>query len=220
MARRFPYRVNRRSVTVLSVVGILLIAATGSRAEEYNRSGLLLGFGIGLGVTTFTQTVSGTGADTPTLDEQRSASGDREIKLVTPALDFKLGAGGRHLQVYLAWTGSLFQIDNALGDDLFIWNAVGGLGLSYYLKSGPPSLYIRVFGGASRWGTAASSDEHSRTSTGFGIGGGVGWEFATMASLEATASWGNPRIENAGLEMETNALSFLVTINLIGIIPY
>ena len=210
----------------------LLLAPTTADALDENRQGFLIGFGVGSGLTRFSQDLSLAGFNYP--------SAGTENKFVV-ATDFKIGWGiTDRLTVYyinqITWFkhDDVFVFDNpdnnfkdfiwifngfsAPAQSVWIANGFGGIGATYYLNPGETSYYVMGAAGFSAWTAPFESDDwltpvldHSRTWFGSGFLGGVGWEFLRHWSLEATVVWGNPsQSGDFGLNVDTSSLSLLV----------
>jgi hypothetical protein len=189
---------SSKTVCVLALVAILLGVSV-SHAFDGNRRGFILGGGIGAGLTSFSQEV-----DSPIFGKLET---DRENKfaLVT---DFRLGGGfTEKFMLYYANKVAWFGMDSAAGKSVTIAHGIGLVGASYYFNVAAPSMYLVGSIGLSSWSAPFESDSESWS--GFGITGGVGYEFATHWSVEGTLNWGNP---GKG-EFTTNAFSVLVTVN-------
>jgi opacity protein-like surface antigen len=191
-----------------------LLVASSAHAFDGNRKGFILGFGLGGGMASFTQTLEHAGL---------SATSDRENKGAF-ATDFKIGAGlNEQFMIYYVARSSWVSVENKLwvfGTDdvqivpldekITILSQVGGLGATYFLSEESSSAYFLGAIGLGSW----SSPFESGGSTWLGIGltGGVGFEFAKHWSAEATVSWSEPSDEEGGLKAESNVISVLVTI--------
>ncbi len=219
---------------------ILLLTFASAGAFDGKRKGLLMGFGVGSGVTMFSQDLTiGTDSD----------ASDQFVKPVI-STDFKLGFGVsdqllvyyvmqvawfRHTDVFsyddpatlpkeFWWAFYGFASPDTLSKDIWIASGVAGLGASYHLKPNPPSFYVTGAAGFSTWTAPFEPDDwlvpfkdHARTWFGIGVIGGVGYEFRQYWRVEATALWGNPHesadVNDDGvndMEVTSNSLSFLV----------
>jgi len=189
---------------VLAIIVVLAIA-TNVYAWDGQRKGFVLGFGLGGGYTTFTQTAEFMGM---------SETGDRENKFGLHS-DFKIGyAPSNQFLIYWMSNVNWFSIENILGDNITIANGVGGIGFSYYFSPADKSAYFRAGVGASTW--MAPFDSDIDTWYGLGVVGGFGYEFAKHWSIEAIAMWSNPSKKELGIDLTTNAFSFAVTLNILG----
>ena len=179
---------------------VLLIGAQAANAFDGNRKGFMFGFGVGPSVTSFTQTVTGT--------TMFDGTSDRENKFGL-GTSFRIGGGlSDQFMLYYANNLACFGIENVLGDNVTIANGVGLVGVSYYFEPTTPSMYLLGVIGVSTWD--AIFEEDSNASVGFGIGGGLGWEFSPHWSLEALVEWGNPEDSEGDAKLETSAVSFMV----------
>jgi len=191
---------NRRIIPLVAVV--LFLGADAASAFDGDRKGFILGFGVGPSLTSIKQTVSGTGLF--------DGTSDRENKFGL-GTSFRIGgAFNEQWMLYYANNVAWFGIENVLGDDVTIASSVGLVGVSYYLQPTKPSAYILGVIGVSTWD--AIFEEGSSASTGFGIGGGMGWEFSPHWSFEALVEWGNPEDSDGGMKLETDAFSFMILI--------
>lgn len=192
-----------RWIAVLVPLGTFLAISTPARAFDGNRKGFMLGAGLGLGMTSFTQEVEITGLG--------SNKSDRESKTGL-ATDFRIGAGlSEQFSLYYVNRVAWFSIDNALGDKATIANSVGLVGGTYHLKPEGPSFYLNGLIGLSSW--AAPFESGSDASTGFGFGLGAGYEFSKHWSVEGNLGFGSPSDESGGVKLTTNATTFSITIN-------
>jgi hypothetical protein len=194
--------VKSRYAAAALVVGIVILNTGTARAFDGRRSGFILGFGLGGGYTHVTQTLSSSllsGDESVTADEFGVAS------------EFKIGAGiGNRFQLYYANRMNWFSVE---GGSVTFTSAVGLVGVSYYLEEQTPSLYLMGLIGLSSWD--APFEEGVDSSSGFGIGAGLGWEFARHFSFEATVNWGNPSTDEGGFSLDTEFTTVLLTLNAI-----
>ena len=196
-----------RRLMVLAVIATILLVTTVAQAFDGNRKGFIIGFGVGPGYTSFTQTVKNvtTGFD-ETSDTENSFSF---------ATDFKIGGGiTDQFLLYYVNRVTWFGMENALNENVTIANGVGGVGVSYYLETTAPAFYFLGSIGLSTWMTPF--EDESSNWVGFGVSGGVGYEFAAHWGVEATVNYGNPKDEetvmNNKIEASTSALAFVVTV--------
>jgi len=190
-------------VTQLALIACLtLCVATSASAFDGNRKGFILGGGLGLGLTSFTQTVEFMGMST---------TSDRENKFAVMT-DFKIGYGAtEQVLVYYTNKVSWFSLENVYGDNVIIVNGVGGVGMTYFFQPVTPSPYIMGGLGLSTWN--APFEEGSEAWYGFGLAVGAGYEFSRHYSIEVNLTWGEPGKEVGGVKASSNALSLMVTIN-------
>lgn len=182
----------------VATVAAMVLSATAVHAFDGNRKGFILGGGIGPVVTSYTVEVDD--------DFFGNYTTDRESKFGL-ATDFRIGGGiNEKFMLYYANRVSWFGVDDEMEDGVTIAHGIGLVGLSYYLEAAAPSVYFTGTVGISSW--SAPFEEDSDTWSGFGIGGGVGYEFARHWSVEGVLTWGNPGDES----MTVSALSFFVTV--------
>ncbi|MCZ6765439.1 MAG: outer membrane beta-barrel protein [bacterium] len=186
----------------LFIVAILMGSSTNVAAFDGQLKGFVLGGGVGGSWTSFTQELSGFGAPF-------DGTSDRENDIGF-ATDFKIGYGvNDQFLLYYVNRGSWFGLDNVLGETVTIFNSVGLVGVSYYVAPAS-STYIMGLIGIASW--SAVFEEDSGGQIGFGLGAGVGYEFARHWAIETTFNWGNPEDSEAGLKVSTNAFALMVMI--------
>ena len=191
-----------RAVTALLVLIAIAVMATSATAFNGERKGFILGFGAGVSWSSFKGEVEGFDL------------GDTETKFGI-GTDFKIGAGiNDQLLIYyvnrVAWLKSdNFTSNGDLLEDITIASSVGLVGISYYFKTEAPAWYVVGAIGVSTW--SAPLESNSEMFTGFGVTGGVGYEFTPHWSLEATVNWGKPTKTIIGYDVEITAISVLVT---------
>lgn len=197
----------RRPLAVISLA-LVVSLALGSTAQAFDgqRQGFILGAGIGTGLCSYTQEISGWGL---------SETSDRETELGIMS-DFKIGYAPNDLvQVYWVSKVSWFGMENALGDDVTIATGVAGLGMTYFFQPAAPSAFISGGIGYSSWTAPFESDVDAWY--GLGLSVGAGYEFSPHWCIEGSMCWGNPSTDDEyGLDYETNALSLRVAVNVIG----
>ncbi len=184
---------------------IVLSVATNVLAWDGQRKGFILGGGLGLGMTSFTQTLEFMGM---------SETSPREDKFGFQT-DFKIGyAPTDLLQIYYVSKVSWFELKNVFGDEVTITSGLGGAGVSYYLQPEAPSAFFTGGIGIATWDLPF--EERADAWAGFGLYAGAGYEFTRYWNVEFDFVWGNPSEEVSGLKASTNALSLMFTINVLG----
>jgi len=169
-------------VLLILAVG-LGVSVVGARDLKAQRSGFIIGFGIGAGVTWFS--VPGSGSD-------------GEAGLAT---DFKIGAQvSQSVQVYYLGRTNWFKprafeaktsnrtLSLRRRGSFVVAAGISAIGVTYVLPSAPVHLSGGV--GLATWidfgGGAVSF-------SGPGLTGGVGWEFADLWLLDFALTYGNLR---------------------------
>jgi len=164
---------------VWGCLGLVAVLLLASSGEAAaQRKGFIIGGGIGPGLT----------------------FGDVETKF-GGTTDFKIGAMlGQSLQVY--YRNSVNFTNSSAGYDVE-GSGVGGLGVTYQ----PAGKYRvnGVVGVASRIGILGGD---WNADTGFGLGAGVGYEFADLWIINLDGAWGRPGAYNMfTLALTINILS-------------
>lgn len=163
------------------IVAIVMCTCLGIASEgvgwDGQRKGFIVGFGAGPGLTS------------STMEDERNALGpsarDNTWGLQT---DFVIGyAPTSRLQVYYSNKVSWFKISVV---DVTAISGLTGVGASYFLNSQVPSPFLSGGLGVAVWDDPF--DEWFDRSLGFGLWGGVGYEFARHCSAELDLVWGNP----------------------------
>jgi hypothetical protein len=186
-----------KRVLLASLVGVITLAFVDS-AQAFNgkRKGFILGGGLGLGLTTYTQSLD---------DGVIEITGDRENKLALNS-DFRLGWAIDSLwEVYYFSKVSWFGFDNALGENVTISSGVGGIAVRRYFGVEGRAAFVNGGIGLSSW--SAPFEDNSDSWTGLGIMVGAGYEFARHWALEVDLNWGAPQEESGGVTAKTKALS-------------
>lgn len=187
------------------VLAAVLIAAAATPALGFDGSkkGFILGFGLGMGVTSFKQTASVYGYDD--LESARETKGGL-------ATDFRIGAGlSEQVMIYYTSRVSWFSIENIYGNSVTIANGIGLACVSYYLQPANRGAYLLGILGIASWN--APFEEDSDGLTGLGFGGGVGYEFAPHWSVEGVLGVGSPSETISGVELTTDAVMLQFTVN-------
>ena len=157
---------------------ILCLSLVGVTHLQAQRSGFIIGLGIGAGVTSYSFSDVLFGAST--------SEGDTKGGLAT---DFKIGAQvSKSLQIY--YLGRT----NWLNDGRHTVAAgISALGVTYVLPSAPVHLSGGV--GLATWLVQGSGG------AGFGLTGGVGWEFADLWLLDFALTYGRPSDRGGHMNM-------------------
>lgn len=189
-------------VTACFVVSFFLILVSSTAVPfDGSRKGFILGGSVGGGFDSFTQTLEFGGEE---------LTFDRETKGAFLS-DFMIGLGISE-QVLLYYSNRLawFGLTNALDQRVTISNGVSGIGISYYLNS-EGNTFVTSSVGLSLWDTPFESD--SSTWTGFGLSGGIGYEFSPHWSVLALLLLGNPSDSELGVTATANSMAFGVVIS-------
>jgi hypothetical protein len=166
--------------TLTSVAAVLVLLCSLSDAAVAQRRGFIIGGGVGPGVR----------------------FGDLETKFGATT-DFKIGAMiGQSVQLYYRNSANL--TGSGSGYDLEA-SGVGGLGATYQMPTG--FRINGLVGLASVLEFSGGSDIYS--STGFGAGVGVGYEFAKYWVINLDGNWGVIDGENMfNVALTVNILSY------------
>ncbi len=156
-----------RIVAVAALVPTL--ALVGGSDLVAQRRGFIIGFGIGAGVTSYA-----------------TASSNRQSD-VGLATDFKIGAQvSKSVQVYYLGRTNWFNSDLS---NSTVAAGISAIGVSYVLPTAP----VHISGGlgfATFLKICVECSDPSRS--GFGVTGGVGWEFADLWLLDVAVTYGKP----------------------------
>jgi hypothetical protein len=188
-----------RWITV-SILFTLLLASSSASAFDGLRQGFVLGGGLGLGVTSAQQELSG---------GPLTISGDRE-GFGALATTFKIGLGlnERTLLIYQQ-NQNWFNMENALGSDVTIASGAGVIAVNHYLSE-EGSVYLVGGLGVGTWALPFEDGASS------GVGGalllGMGINFNPHWSVEFNLSFGNPSDSDAGVTLDTNTANISATV--------
>lgn len=164
---------NHRVAVAALVSGLSVFGAQDLLAQ---RSGFIIGFGIGPGVNTL------------------SGSGITETDAGV-ATDFKIGAQvSPTVQVYYLTRAVIF-----FPEDLnFAAGGMSGLGITYLLPSSP-KVHLSGGVGVSTYAVYRSND--SDRVNGFGLTFGFGYEFADLWLVDFGVAYGRPSESGSSLDM-------------------
>jgi len=182
-----------------------LALPSSSLAFDGQREGFVLGGGLGAGLVSFEQEISGGGLTVSTERQEEGAL----------ATGFVIGAGLNETTV-LAYSArvSWFSIVNLRGDDVTVTHALGTVALTQYRRPVAPSFYYSMGVGFSTWDLPFEEDSGDPW-IGLGLRGGVGYEFHSHFAVELSLGWGEPSTEEGGFDVSSNAIS--VNVVLVGL---
>ena len=173
-------------VLLILAVG-LGVSVVGARDLKAQRSGFIIGLGIGAGVTWFS--VPGSGSD-------------GEAGLAT---DFKIGAQvSQSVQVYYLGRTNWFTPSGSA----LVAAGISAIGVTYVLPSAP----VHLSGGV---GLATWIDFDGFAFSGLGLTGGVGWEFADLWLLDFALTYGSLRDVFAGAPDNLNVFLARIGISIL-----
>ena len=181
------------------VLALLLVSAVPAGAFDGKRRGFVLGFGLGPGVSSYTQQLSVAGMG--------SATSSRETKAGV-STDFRIGFGPTE-QVLVVYDEKVNWIP--FGYHVTLADGISSLTASYYLAKSAPSAFLTGGLGAAGWSTPFESN--SSSSVGFGMFVGGGYESAKLWNLEGSLGFGSPSGTEPGVKITTNTITFRVTVN-------
>jgi hypothetical protein len=191
-----------KRVSILLTASFLLIGLVATTADAFdgNRKGFVLGGGLGGGSAGIKQELTGFGV---------SLESDRETQGAFVS-DFRIGGGfNEHWMLYYDNQVWWISTEDALGSNETFTFGIGLVGVSYYFTADAPSWYLLGTVGVASWGT---TDEFA-SSAGFGLSGGVGFEFASHWSVEGVVGWGKPEETDGGVELTTDAIVFSIRVH-------
>lgn len=155
------------------------------------RSGFVIGFGIGLGVTSYSFSEGVTSYYSNGFTTMVNGP-DEEGEKFGLATDFKIGAQvSQSFQIYYLGRTNWFD-DGRSG----VAAGISVLGVTYVLPSAPVHLSGGI--GAANW---FPLHEAGGGGIGFGMTGGVGWEFADLWLLDFALTYGRPAYNEGHVDM-------------------
>jgi hypothetical protein len=197
LPRRSSMKISRCIALALSLA--LLIVASSASAFDGSRRGFVLGGGLGLGLTSYTQELSG--GLTGSSDRQNSGA---------IATTFKIGGGlsERTLLIYQQ-NQNWFSLTNVFGDDVTVASGSGVLAVNHFV-SDESSVYLVGGIGLSSW--SLPFEDGSKVSYGGTLLVGAGIEFSPHWSAEFNLSFGNPSYSESGTKLTTKTANLSVTV--------
>jgi opacity protein-like surface antigen len=194
---------RHRSYLLTATVGLALVVMVATTATAFDgyRKGFILGGGLGFGLTNFSQ-------------ELNDMSSDSETNLGV-GTDFVIG-GGINEKMMIHWVSKVAwtSMENVFGNSVTIASGFGGAALTGFINEVPPSLYWTVGLGFTSW--SAPFESGSTASYGFGLLGGLGYEFTKHWTVEGGVTYGQPKETEGSLELTTKALNFTVVVKVLG----
>jgi hypothetical protein len=204
-------RWRSQAALLVFILGFILIMAVNGFAFDKERKGFILGFGLGPGFSSYSQTIDSAGFR---ID-------DESLSKMALFTDFKIGyAPSNQLMIFwlskVNWFGREDTIQTTTStrkEAITVANGVGGLGITYFFKPEAPSLYATVGGGFS-----ARSEPFRGTDSwlSFGFAGALGWEFQQNWTLELSAIYGKPTHSAAPYDYEADFFGVGLSINVLG----
>ena len=195
----------RTILFTLIAAGVIVGLDHPAFAWDGTRKGFILGAGVGGGLISYTQEISGSNI---------SVKSDRENTLAF-MYDVRIGYAPSNLwQIYYLSEASWFGLDNIVGDRVTIASGLSGVGVTKYVRAQAPSPFFLGSIGLTTWSTPF--EERSGTWVGAGLMLGGGFEFSRHWSVEGNLVWGKPKDEDSGVEVSSNTFSIRVTVNVLG----
>jgi hypothetical protein len=193
--------------SMLIVAVVVASMAVSAFAFDGRREGFILGGGFGLGSTSHTEKHEYPGYS-------YSTNGESKVGFQT---NFKIGWGAsQQLEIYYTQISSFFSTSSVYIRDVTILDAIGAIGASYSFKPVAPTPFITGGLGMSIW-AVPFEDNPPEAWSGFGLYGGVGYEFYKHYSAELDLAYGKPKLSKSYFfgseEWSTSAFSVRLTIN-------
>jgi hypothetical protein len=194
-----------KRLCLTTVVGLMMATASYAGGFDGERSGFFMEFGLGGGISWYDQSYA-------FLDSTGIESGHApRITKGAAAFDFKLGGGiGEQLIIYWGARSSFF--DGPVEKDSTVvsvplTSTTSGIGVRYYTSEQTPSLFYHGTIGFTNWW--APLEDNAARWGGFGMQGGMGYEFSKHWVVESSIAYGNPKSEGS----EITVWSVLFTLN-------
>ncbi|MGI9543374.1 MAG: hypothetical protein ACR2MX_08950 [Cyclobacteriaceae bacterium] len=161
---------------------VILLNCINVSAQNNERKGFILGFGVGAGLNSYQFDFELSG-----IDFMRES----KVAFVT---DFRIGyAPTDQIAIYWVSRGSWYNQEGVFslgGDKVFVINGMAGLGGSYYLEPEAPCFFVNAAVGYANWFTPF--EDNPENNLGFGVGLGGGYEFSKHWSAELNLTGGKP----------------------------
>jgi hypothetical protein len=203
---------SQAALLVFIILCFVLTMTVNSFAFDKERKGFILGFGLGPGFSSYSQTIDSTGG---------KQIDDESLSKAALFTDFKIGyAPSNQLMIYwlskVNWFGREDTIQTTTStrkEAITVANGVGGLGITYFFKPKAPSIYVTVGGGFS-----ARSEPFRGTDAwlSYGFAGALGWEFQQNWALELSALYGKPTHSASPYDYDANFTGIGLSINVLG----
>lgn len=203
----------RKLVLCLLLASFTLALVSPASAFDGKRKGFMLGFGIGGGLSSYTQKITQKfeigSYETYEISESFPRQNDFAFRT-----DFRIGFGlSENVQLYWMSKVNWFGRKSTFTHNETVASGVGGLGVTYLLKPVDPSPYLVGGFGFSSWSLPFESG--SDAWYGFGLTVGAGYQFANHLALEGSLIWGEPSSTERGTKISSNAVGIGVTVNYI-----
>lgn len=203
---------------VLITVALVFLLTACASAFDGVREGFILGFGLGVGSTSYEPGREELGID---------ITGDSESGMGIQT-DFKIGyAPSDYVQIYwsskVAWFSQevdllschynnygILECRKVGSEDYTVAHGIGGLGITFYLQPVAPCFFFTGVIGFSTW--AYPFEDDPETWSGFGIAFGGGYEFSPHWSVEANISHGKPGDSAYGVDWYYKATTLKICV--------
>jgi len=196
-------------LVLAALIGVFIICfAAPGFAFDKQRKGFILGFGLGPGYASYTETKDSSGTEVRSFDESK----------ISFFSDFKIGyAPNNQWMVYWMSKGAWFGVDSSVVDeeveDVMALGGVGGIGVTYFFRPEAKSLYVSAGVGFSSWSLPFEGNDPW---TGIGFTGALGYEFSPNWTVEASFLMGKPSDETDEYKYDVDNMAFGLTINVLG----
>ncbi len=191
---------------LITITMMLVLTVGYLSAFDGKRKGFILGWGLGIGKLDLTEKYDGI----------KTKGNRKDFNFTTNS---KIGWGfNENFELY--YTSKNFwgsHLNKAGKKETFV-TSLSAFGASYYFKDAAesawkPSVFVSGGAGIAGWQNPFEDDDDTETLSGFGVFGGIGYEFAKHYSFELSAMLGNPhkgshKIDVNGVSLTINALAF------------
>ena len=192
----------------LLITVVLILTVVECFAWDGQRQGFILGVGVGPGYTTYKQRLEYGG-------ESQTSDNENALSLNTP---IRIGyAPNEKLMILFQANVAWFGMDNAAGNHVTILSEIDALTISYFINEEPPYKTFLTGGiGFSSWSAPLEDSSDDSNISGFGLMGGIGYEFNPHLDFTFGFCWSNPSYDELGLELTTYPITLSATVNWTG----